>query len=137
MKGDNSNPLKIKNRDWSYLKNVFITSSFIKEGLNFRNPPRPHPKKRRVQILLTKGRSGKIGWLFSKKWVTSLILIITSTFESYLSLSESLCLFCVFTPYLSEFFVSYEEINLTESNQLIRDFYKSMIFQQSRHCRTL
>ena len=35
----------------------------------------------------------------------SLILIITSISESYISLSECWCLFCVFTPYLSEFFV--------------------------------
>ena len=35
----------------------------------------------------------------------SLILIITSISESYVSLSECWCLFCVFTPYLSEFFV--------------------------------
>ena len=67
--------------------------------------------------------------VFKKVGNLSLILIITSTFESYLSLSESLCLFYVFTSYLSEFFVSYEEINLIESNQLIRDFYKSMIFE--------
>ena len=55
-------------------------SHFIKEGLN------------RVVVL------EKVGSL-------SLILIKTITSESYLSLIESWCLFCVFTPYLSEFFV--------------------------------
>ena len=35
----------------------------------------------------------------------SLILIMTSTFESYLYMSECWCLFGVFIPYLLEFFV--------------------------------
>ena len=35
----------------------------------------------------------------------SLILIISSTFKSYLSLSDFWCLFCMFTSYLSDFFV--------------------------------
>ena len=33
--------------------------------------------------------------------------------------------------------VLYEEIILIESNQLICDFYKSMTFEQPRHCKTL
>ena len=43
--------------------------------------------------------------LFKKVGNLSLILIMTSTFEAHLSMSESWCLFGVFTQYLSEFFV--------------------------------
>ena len=45
MKGDISDPLKIKINDWSKLTNVFVvgTLPLYKGGLNFRNPSPPFP----------------------------------------------------------------------------------------------
>ena len=76
--------------------------------------------------------------ILKKGGTLSLILIITSIFESYLSLSECWWLFYVFTPYLSIriLCVSFEDINLIESNLPTCDFHKLLIFEQPRHCNT-
>ena len=84
--------------------------------------PKFSPKKR-VLILLIKS---EVWWnrvVVLKReggggGTISLIFIITSTFPSYLCISECWCLFCIFTPYLSEFFVFHRN-ELISLNHLI------------------
>ena len=45
-----------------------------------------------------------------------------------------MCVFCLFTPFLSVFGVSQEEASLIASNLQIYDFYKRIIFEKKRHC---
>ena len=84
-------------------------SAFIKKGLSFQNSPSPSPSNKKLWGLHVFLVKRKIWWNrvvgFKKVGNVSLVLKKTSTFESYLSLSECWCLFCVFTPFLSEFFV--------------------------------
>ena len=67
--------------------------------------------------------------------------ILTNPFQFYLSLSDSLCVFFYFTLQSLSIFcilcVSWEELNVTESNQQICDLYQSLIFEKQKHCGTL
>ena len=107
---------------------MFIVGTILlyKGGFEFSKSPLP-PK-----IIRGSDFTHKRGGLV-KKDTLLLISIITSTFESYFSLSMCWCLLSMLTPYLSEFFVSFEKVNLIGSNQHIYDFYKSVIFEQPRH----
>ena len=66
----------------------------------------------------------------------SLIFILTNPFQCYVSLSNWWCVFCLFTPYLSIIFAFRENLSLTESNQQIYHFYKSVTIEKQRRCGT-
>ena len=84
-------------------------SAFIKKGLSFQNSPSPSPSNKKLWGLHVFLVKRKIWWNrvvgFKKVGNLSLVLKKTSTFESYLSLSECWCLFCFRTRYLSEFYL--------------------------------
>ena len=97
-------------------------------------------QKGRVQIFTIK-REGlvKQGFVLEKGWGTlSLILIPTNPFQSYLSLSELWRVFCLFTPYLSVFFVFHGK-NLVLLNVINKyvTCTKSVIYEKQRHGGTL
>ena len=86
--------------------------------MSFRN----FPKGWGLDFFHKRGRVGKIGGrvVLKKGGTLSLVSILTIPFQSYLSLSEWWCVFCLFTPYLSVFFrfhATWEELSLTEFNQ--------------------
>ena len=114
---------------------MFIVGTILlyKGGFEFSKSPLPPKKIRGSDFTHKRGGLVKKGGCFKKRGTLLLISIITSTFESYFSLIMCWCLLSMLTPYLSEFFVSFEKINLIGSNQLICDFYKSVIFEQPRH----
>ena len=83
-----------------------------------------------------KGGVGKTGRVVLKKGGSSWIIFHTNPLQSYLCLSDWWCFFCLFTPYLSVFFVFHaalEEVSLIESNQ---QTYKSVILEKQRHFGT-
>ena len=97
------------------------------------------PKREDSDFYHKKGGFSKIGICFRRGWGTlSLILILTNPFQSYLSLSELWCVFCLFTPYLSVFFVFHEK-NLILLNVINRyvTCTKSVIYEKQRNGGTL
>ena len=66
-----------------------------------------------------------------KEGGVSRIFILTNPFQCYLFRSVSclcvyvcVCVFCLFTPFLSELFVFHRKNLVLPSNQQIYDFYK-------------
>ena len=62
--------------------------------------------------------------VFFKKGGVSLIFILTTPFQYYLSLYLRFACVCF----------SWEEIRLTEFYQPVCDFYKLVVFEKRRHC---
>ena len=95
----------INQKSWLELINKRVHSSelshFMQGELNFLN----FPKKWGSVFTHKKGGLIKQSGCFKKGPPLSLIFVTFSTFQSYHSLSECWWLLCVFTPYLSEFFV--------------------------------
>ena len=80
---------------------------------------------------------GKIVEVVLKKGVFLIFILTLSSVIFFLSaLSKCLvcmCVFCLFTPFQSAFFISWEEFSLIVSNHQISDFSKWVIFEKQRH----
>ena len=68
--------------------------------------------------------------------VLSLIFILTNLFQSYLSLSDWWCVFCLFMQYLSVFIVFHGK-NLVLLNLINRSVASTIIFEKQNLCGTL
>ena len=81
----------------------------------------------------------KLVGLFKKKGGVSLIFILTLSSVIFLwvfgvCVYVCVCVFFIYTIYISIIYVAQEERSLIASNQQISDFYKWIIFEKKSHC---